>query len=572
MILLGTGDSVDMMELFNLVPVREAFRDGHWLMPTLNGVPRFEKPPLAVWLPAGFASVFGSDSLFILRLPAALCGILTAMATYGIGCLTLRDRCAALISAITLLTMIVFLRHARLASYDVFSTAFLSVGVWGFFGLAEASARRAVWAVLAGVGIGLSLLAKGPVPVATICFPLGVWLLIFHRRPAVWGWLAVAAMVSIAVFTAWAVPALLRYPEAWSTWVREIWQNSSATSNNPAQTAADLKRPIHYYLQFFGWVAPHVPFFVAALVLPFMKDLTPPSADAAARRRARWAFWGITLGGLLVLTLLAEKKPRYAMPLFPFAALMCGAVWQAFLQTDPKAKLDLGTKVLLTIQIAVFAAVGAGMLLAASLCEWVNNEAILRATDFHLHIGKSIFSLRPALSGVFEVINVAPLWATLGMGAVLIVVSLNMVHALRQGAFARAAAGAMIASVALVLGLQTMYRSFPANYTNPIRPLAQNALARANGQPVYTISGYRPWLSTLFYANRILPQLTPLELKALSQTRTAEPIYLLLIVPKDAPAAGLDFDPSRSPAIIYSYDDEQGNRTLLYQLPAMATR
>ncbi len=37
-VFLGTGDAVDMMELFNLVPIREAIRDHHWLMPTLDGV------------------------------------------------------------------------------------------------------------------------------------------------------------------------------------------------------------------------------------------------------------------------------------------------------------------------------------------------------------------------------------------------------------------------------------------------------------------------------------------------------------------------------------------------------
>src|SRR5207245_1651956 len=65
LIFLGTGDARAMMELFNLVPVREALRDGHWLVPTLAGAPRLEKPPLPVWLPGGIGAIFGSDSLWL---------------------------------------------------------------------------------------------------------------------------------------------------------------------------------------------------------------------------------------------------------------------------------------------------------------------------------------------------------------------------------------------------------------------------------------------------------------------------------------------------------------------------
>ena len=91
LILLGNGDPVDMMELFNLVPVREAVRDGHWLMPTLNGLPRLEKPPLPVWLPAGLAVLLRSESLWVLRMPSVVMGLMTVLATYGMGCVLFRN-------------------------------------------------------------------------------------------------------------------------------------------------------------------------------------------------------------------------------------------------------------------------------------------------------------------------------------------------------------------------------------------------------------------------------------------------------------------------------------------------
>ncbi len=65
-----------MMELFNLVPIREAECDGHWLVPTLNEVPRLEKPPIPVWLPGALGAIFGSDNLWVVRLPSVLMGLI----------------------------------------------------------------------------------------------------------------------------------------------------------------------------------------------------------------------------------------------------------------------------------------------------------------------------------------------------------------------------------------------------------------------------------------------------------------------------------------------------------------
>src|SRR5690242_10511031 len=39
-------------ETVNVATALELKRDGHWMMPTLNGLPRQVKPPLTAWLTA----------------------------------------------------------------------------------------------------------------------------------------------------------------------------------------------------------------------------------------------------------------------------------------------------------------------------------------------------------------------------------------------------------------------------------------------------------------------------------------------------------------------------------------
>ena len=43
----------DLMEARNFITAREMVESGNWLIPTLNGSLRFEKPPLPTWITAG---------------------------------------------------------------------------------------------------------------------------------------------------------------------------------------------------------------------------------------------------------------------------------------------------------------------------------------------------------------------------------------------------------------------------------------------------------------------------------------------------------------------------------------
>ena len=64
--------NITIMEARNFIASREMIQDNHWLLPTLNGEPRYEKPPLPTWLTAISGLLFGVNSLFALRIPAAL--------------------------------------------------------------------------------------------------------------------------------------------------------------------------------------------------------------------------------------------------------------------------------------------------------------------------------------------------------------------------------------------------------------------------------------------------------------------------------------------------------------------
>lgn len=60
----------DIMESRNIITAREMVSDGNWLVPTMNGELRLEKPPLPTWVAGGIEKVF-PDSLSAQRAAAA---------------------------------------------------------------------------------------------------------------------------------------------------------------------------------------------------------------------------------------------------------------------------------------------------------------------------------------------------------------------------------------------------------------------------------------------------------------------------------------------------------------------
>jgi len=63
---------------------RGMLASGDWLVPTLNGVPRLQKPPLVYWLMAPSLSVLGNTTLAA-RLPTALVDLLLVIGTASLG-------------------------------------------------------------------------------------------------------------------------------------------------------------------------------------------------------------------------------------------------------------------------------------------------------------------------------------------------------------------------------------------------------------------------------------------------------------------------------------------------------
>ena len=103
----------------------EMLRSRHWLVPTLNGLPFFHKPPLWYWLSAAGMSAFGIHE-WAARLPSIAGAALAAWALY----LFIRrwaDKVRARSTLMVLLTMPLFFGGAQYANHDMLVAAFVTM-------------------------------------------------------------------------------------------------------------------------------------------------------------------------------------------------------------------------------------------------------------------------------------------------------------------------------------------------------------------------------------------------------------------------------------------------------------
>ncbi len=278
---------------------REMARSGDWVTPRLWGKPWFEKPPLLYWM-VGAAFKAGLSRELAPRLPVAVFNLAFLWFFYRL----LRaefGRRPALFSSAILGTSAMWLAFSHLGATDLPMSATFALAM--LCGVRWYSTAERRWLLAAAALLGLSVLAKGLVPII-LSAPL-LWLgrkrLAEFLKPA-----------PLAVFLAVALPWY------WLCTVRNgaAFINEFFWRHHFARLASDTllhQQPFWFYLPvFIAGLFPWTPLFVV---------LFRQGAYADERRRFL-LLW--MLFGLLFFSAVTNKLPGYLLPLFPAAAILTG--------------------------------------------------------------------------------------------------------------------------------------------------------------------------------------------------------------------------------------------------------
>jgi len=315
----GGAPAVSLMESRNFVAAREMVAGGSWLIPTMNGELRLAKPPLPTWAVAAVQQLTGpTDDLGILRWPAALAATLLVLFFWGLVRELTRTAPGeavnpgrtAWLAALVLASSLLVITTGREGQWDIFANSLMVGGLWLLVRGWQREQGGSGSLLGAGVLIGLAILSKGPVPLYGLLLPFLLAYLVrqpLHRRlVARQGWgTAAAAVVALVVGGSWPVYIWLEVAPAA---LRVARIETASWGNRHVQ-------PLWYYWSFFAFTGLWALVALAALVKPY-----------AQRRAAQYIPYVVALtwlvAGLVLLSLVPEKKERYMLPLMPPLALL----------------------------------------------------------------------------------------------------------------------------------------------------------------------------------------------------------------------------------------------------------
>jgi|APCry1669188879_1035177.scaffolds.fasta_scaffold11240_2 4-amino-4-deoxy-L-arabinose transferase-like glycosyltransferase len=330
---LGCTGLVDETPPLFAASARAMARTGDWLIPRVNGLPRYDKPPLVYWLMALGYSLPGQEiwnplGTWAARMPSALSAVAVMLALADTLLrwpqpprqpATPRPALTAVGAALAFALSPLVLLWARIAVSDALFTATLAISLllcWQVYG----PAARPWWTPW--IALAAAVLAKGPVAVLLV----GLTLLLFGWLQAdlagLWRRLRPARGLLLTALLAapWYLLALLREG-------RPFWDSFFGYHNLQRFTVV-----VNHHLQpwwFFGPVLvvaslPCTPLLVQGLVAavgPLRWRALPaaplPPAASLGRFAACWL-----LAVLLFFTVAATKLPSYWLPATPAAGLL----------------------------------------------------------------------------------------------------------------------------------------------------------------------------------------------------------------------------------------------------------
>lgn len=176
---------------------REIIDNNSWLTLTIGGTPYEQKPPMLFWIAAVCFKIFGV-SVPIYKVFVMLVSMLGVFFTYRLGKL-LYGKHEGLLAAIFWMTSLGFFHYNNDIHTDTILVTFCVFSVWQF---AEYFRNKKVYQFFLGViGIGLSLLTKGPVGIIIPLAAIGVDLFIHKKWDEILNvkWLLAAIIVVIII-------------------------------------------------------------------------------------------------------------------------------------------------------------------------------------------------------------------------------------------------------------------------------------------------------------------------------------------------------------------------------------
>lgn len=324
-----------------------------WVVPHLNSVPRLNKPPLVYWSAALCSKIAGMNE-WGMRLPSALAAIGVLLILWRLGA-AMWDERTGVLAALIWATSVLPFGLARALNTDMLLTFCVALSLAGLWLLAAPSIsqsifQRRVGVLIAGIGLGLALLSKGPVGLVLPILIFLAWRICANGKTAfnaeILGRVLGACALAMLLAVPWYGAIALRHPEFLRGFL--IGENLARLTGSKFYHKPE---PFYFYLPIillglFPWT-----FWLLPAVRNLWESLKPqpvssevsPSEVSSAKLSARSSQIFLWLWAVAVVALFSishVKLITYVLPAFPaLALLLAGAMASPTLASTRKSTL-----------------------------------------------------------------------------------------------------------------------------------------------------------------------------------------------------------------------------------------
>lgn len=295
---------------------RAMLQSGDWLVPRLNGIPFFHKPPMLHWLLAASIATFGVTTWAARVIPAlSACLLLAAL---HLSSRILAGAAIARRATIMLGTSLSFLIGGQFINHDMLVAAWISIAVWCFaLAMLRGTRQHAGLARLGFIACAIGVLSKGLIGVVLPGLVLVLWILWTRqfRRALELPW-ASGILLFMLITVPWFVivqhdyPGMFDYLFGTQQLARYIGHNF----NNV--------QPWWFYGAALGVILFPWPVFALTLIGPARG--TAPGVDP----RVVSLCWCWLIAIVIFFSVPSSKLVGYILPVTPPLALLSALGWQ----------------------------------------------------------------------------------------------------------------------------------------------------------------------------------------------------------------------------------------------------